>query len=312
MRLLPILVFLATTLFHQTDSIAIKKGTEARCDDAVITDRFSIGDVRVTHFTCPHEIKPKPLILAKPPSVSRSDVELQCVNSELCTYLGADHATDVIKADCDFITATLENTPGSVLLPSQGTTAVTHQTCEFILFNLAGAAVQLSYWNWLHPVHTLTPTTIWGFRLGSVLLTLMGLRSWPLKHLCSNPRLLPGQVPSKLCQDERVHPAESLSTPAPKYSMSNMVKPQANWPPRQVKLSNGGRLHFDSTVGVTSSLPTIHKNPSVHPYPSQMSSTLPRGSLEDIQLPSATFEGIITVDGTVVIVGDVGSRARPI
>ncbi|KAJ7121159.1 hypothetical protein C8R44DRAFT_736838 [Mycena epipterygia] len=37
-----------------------------------------------------------------------------------------------------------------------------------------------------------------------------------------------------------------------------------------------------------------------------MSSTLPRGSPEDIQLPSAPF------DGTVVIVGDVGSRARPI
>jgi hypothetical protein len=62
----------------------------------------------------------------------------------------------------------------------------------------------------------------------------------------------------------------------------------------------------------TPSLPTIHKHPSVHPYPSQMSSTLPRGSPEDIQLPSAPFDGIITVDGTVVIVGDVGSRARPI
>ncbi|KAJ7936097.1 hypothetical protein B0H13DRAFT_1947016, partial [Mycena leptocephala] len=165
MRLLPILVFLATTLFHQADSTAIKKRTKARCEDAVITDTFSIGDVRVTQFTCPHEITSKPLILAKPPSVPRSDVQLQvrqenycdsslqtlgvqCVNSEPCNYIGADHATEVVKADCDFIAATLENTPGSVLLPSQGTTAVTHQTCEFILFNLAGTAVQLSYWNW--------------------------------------------------------------------------------------------------------------------------------------------------------------------
>ncbi|KAJ7441999.1 hypothetical protein FB451DRAFT_1298053 [Mycena latifolia] len=165
MRLLPFLVFLATTLFHQTDSTAIKKRTDARCEGAVITDTFSIGDVWVTHFTCPHEIKSKPLILENPPSVLGLDVELQvrqedycdssletlgvqCVNSELCTYIGADHATDVIKTDCDFVAATLENTPGSVLLPSQGTTAVAYQTCEFILFNLAGAAVQLSYWNW--------------------------------------------------------------------------------------------------------------------------------------------------------------------
>ncbi|KAJ7482481.1 hypothetical protein FB451DRAFT_1235499 [Mycena latifolia] len=164
MRLLPFLVFLGTTLFHQTDSTAIKKRTEARCEGAVITDTFSIGDVRVTHFTC-HEIKSKPLILAKPPSVPRSDVELRvrqedycdssletlgvpCVNSETCTYLGADHATDVIKTDCDFVVATLQNTPGSVLLTSQGIASVTHQTCEFILFNLAGIEIQFSYWNW--------------------------------------------------------------------------------------------------------------------------------------------------------------------
>ncbi|KAJ7105920.1 hypothetical protein C8R44DRAFT_745578 [Mycena epipterygia] len=80
--------------------------------------------------------------------VKRVFVIVHWRHSVYSTYLGADHATDVIKADCDFITATLENTPGSVLLPSQGTTAVTHQTCEFILFNLAGTAVQLSYWNW--------------------------------------------------------------------------------------------------------------------------------------------------------------------
>ncbi|KAF7342397.1 hypothetical protein MVEN_01828700 [Mycena venus] len=164
MRPFPILIFLATTLFHQTYSTAIKKRTQAHCDGAVITDTFSIGDALVTLSTCPRRIKSKSMILAKASSVPRSDVELQvrqedycnssleaigvqCVNSEPCTYIGADDENSVIKADCDFLTATLENTPDSVLVPFQGTTGVTYQTCEFILFNLASTPIQYSYWN---------------------------------------------------------------------------------------------------------------------------------------------------------------------
>ncbi|KAF8199271.1 hypothetical protein K438DRAFT_1823343 [Mycena galopus ATCC 62051] len=118
MRLLPILIFLATTLLHKTYSTAIKKRTQARCEGSVITNTFSIGDTMVTQFTCPHGIKLKPPVLGETSSAPHSDFELQirqegycdpslealgvpCVNSQPCTYIGADHDDRVIKADCD-------------------------------------------------------------------------------------------------------------------------------------------------------------------------------------------------------------------
>jgi hypothetical protein len=79
----------------------------------------------------------------------------------------------------------------------QGGTSLTHQTCEFLFFNHAPTAVQYPYWNWvsrvsqyplsntvssliclrlmMHPVRTPTPSTISGFRLESVLLSLTWL-----------------------------------------------------------------------------------------------------------------------------------------
>ncbi|KAJ7867287.1 hypothetical protein B0H13DRAFT_2352012 [Mycena leptocephala] len=184
MRLLPILIFLATTLFHKTYSTAIKKRTHARCEDAVITDTFSIGDALATHFTCPHGYKSKPLIPAKSSSVPRSDVELQvrqedycniplvavgivCVSSELCTYIGADHDTRVIKADCDFLTATLKNTPGSFMVQFQGGTSLTHQTCEFLFFNHAPTAVQYPYWNWAYDASSAYTNTFNNFGIST-------------------------------------------------------------------------------------------------------------------------------------------------
>ncbi|KAJ7211733.1 hypothetical protein GGX14DRAFT_394050 [Mycena pura] len=40
--------------------------------------------------------------------------------------------------------------------------------------------------------------------------------SWPLKHLCRNPGVIPVLVRAKLCQNECMYPTKRLSPPAPK------------------------------------------------------------------------------------------------
>jgi hypothetical protein len=43
--------------------------------------------------------------------------------------------------------------------------------------------------------------------------------SWPLKHLCLSPGVIPVPVRAKLCHNEGMHPTKSSSPPAPKYSI---------------------------------------------------------------------------------------------
>ncbi|KAJ6484918.1 hypothetical protein C8R45DRAFT_292914 [Mycena sanguinolenta] len=164
MRLLPVLLFLATALFHKTCSTAIKR-TQGRCEGSVVTETFSIGDAVVTQFACPHGVKSRSLI---PGEASRAphDVELQirqegycdpslealgvpCVNGEPCNYIGADHDDRVIKADCDHLTAVLANVPGTFMVALEHATSIAYQSCEFYWWNTANTAVQAAYANWV-------------------------------------------------------------------------------------------------------------------------------------------------------------------